>query len=706
MNKIEKQIEFLLNKMTLREKLGQTIMIEPVICLDYMNENGANYNGLLDPNYLHKLLVEYKVGFFLYGGVTRIGEDKLNDWAKHINGINSFLKEHNEIPLLYGVDAIHGVNFVKETSLFTHNLGAVSTFNPKLVNEYASIVTKELSSIGINCNFAPTIDVARDQRWGRVYESLGEDPFLASKMSSALVEGLQSNQVAACAKHYVGYGESYNGMDRLPASLSERSLKEIHLPPFEAAIKSGVKTIMINGGDVNGTPMPMNKRMMTDVLRNELNFKGITMSDWEDVERLETKHHTAKDKRDAIKKSFNAGLDMSMVVTDLKVIDIMEELVQSGEISVERVNQAVTNILRVKYELGLFEYPSIPLEDVENRIYKEEAKEMNRLLTKESLILLKNDNQVLPLSKDIKKILLLGKSANSMRHMCGGWSLNWASANEEDLDFNTIYQELKQYLPNTEIVHIEEIGQLKDLDVTSIDACISVISEEPHSEWLGDTTTMEIEHEDYQLLKEAKGLALPTVVLSMIGRPLDVRWIDEFVDSLLWIYYPGSEGALPVLETVFGDNNPSGKTPITFPKQSNQIPIYYNAKRYGEGMYEPLYPFGHGLSYTTFEYSNIHIPDRTNGDLEISLTVKNTGDKPGHETVLVYTRDVYASVTTPIQSLKGFDKLYLNVGEEKRISITITKDDLSLFDSSLQKVFEHREIEVIIKDYKQKITLK
>ncbi len=441
---LEEKVKDLLGKMSLREKLGQCVMIEPCFCLEELNDNDDDeqYDSILDDRFLDKLINDYHIGLFLFGGVSRIGDDSPGAWVDYFNDLNGFVsKTKSKIPMLYGIDAVHGVNFLQGSTIFPHNLGVAATWNTELAASYTEYVGDELASIGINVNFAPTIDVARDQRWGRVYESLGEDPYLASRMSEALIGGMQSNgKVAACAKHFVGYGESSNGMDRTPANLSDRSILETHLPPFKAAIDNDVLAIMVNGGDVNGVPMPASKRLMTDLLRGDLGFRGVTMSDWEDVYRLKSRHRIAKTRKDAIERSFNAGLDMNMAVSDLKAVDLMEELVEEGRISMERVDEAAGNVLRLKHKLGLFDPYTLNPEEATAMSGCEKSKQLARQTVLESLTLLKNDNALLPLSKDVKSILVTGERANTKRHLCGGWTLSWGSAEESELDCMTVWR--------------------------------------------------------------------------------------------------------------------------------------------------------------------------------------------------------------------------------------------------------------------------
>lgn len=716
MSLYKQQVDLLINKMTTKEKIGQCVMFEPDFCYKSWNEKEhQGYTGISDPRLVDRLVHDYNIGFLLFGGVTRVGNDLDTDWAAYIHQVNNVAKNSRlGIPPLFGVDAVHGANFIKETTIYTHNLGVASTWNPELAKKYMSNVSDELYSIGINCNFAPTIDIARDQRWGRVYESLGEDPFLASKISEAFVRGLQKeDHVAACAKHFIGYGESCNGMDRIPADLSDRSIRESHLPPFEAAIKAGVKTIMVNGGDVNGTPMPASKKLMTSLLREELGFEGIVLSDWEDVYRLYDRHKTVSSRKEAVAKAFNAGLDMNMVVSDIEIFPMMEELIDEGIIKMERLDEAVRRILNVKFELGLFENSNFENKLSSDKVYRDEAKKIAYDLAKESMILLKNNDNLLPLSKEVKSILVTGKTANSKRHLCGGWTLNWASANEEDLSFDTILESLKKYVgDHTSITHIEKAEDIKTINPSDYDLCISVVGEEPHSEWLGDSFDMLIEEDEFNMLLAVKETGLKTVMVSLLGRPTKLTWMDENMDAILWAYTPGSEGQRAIVETLFGENNPSGKTPISFPKDPNQIPVYYSLRRYVSGWestkYDPLYPFGYGLSYTSFSYTNLILPDTIieGKSVQLSVDVTNIGDVEGSEVVQVYFTDEYASVTRPLSLLKGFDKVHLNPGETKTVLIPLTEDVFKLFDEELDFVYESRKINVKVQNLTKTITLK
>lgn len=715
-NAFHDQVEELLASMTIREKLGQCVMIEPCFCYDERTSElfGESYEGVDDPKYLSMLLEEYHIGAFLFGGASQIEDGSAKAWATYINKVTEQnQKTRLKIPLMYGIDAVHGVNFMKGSTIYTHNLAVTGTWNTALTEQYAKTVGAELSALGFNLNFAPTIDTARDVRWGRVYESLGEDPFLASQIAGSLVKGMQSSgDLAGCAKHFLGYGESRNGMDRTQADLSDRILLEMHAPPFETAIDEDVLTMMVSGADVNGVPVPVSKKLLTGLLRDKMGFKGITISDWEDVERLYSRHKVVTSRRDSLIRSFNAGLDMNMAVCNIAAVDTMESAVRDGSIPMERLDQAVRNILLTKYKLGLFKTNLVDIQKASVRVGNEESKQLAKQLAIESITLLKNDNTILPLAKDTKSILVTGQAANSKRHLCAGWTLGWASAEEGDLSCDTLLDAIKATVSaDTKITYVataEELQALNDskgaFDKEKFDVCISVISEEPHAEWTGDSFDLALEAEEEAVLKASVATEIPVVMVSMIGRPLKMEWANDNVAALLWIYSPGTEGAAATADILFGDANPSGKLPISFPKDGSQVPCVYNARSYQSDevwtRYEPLYEFGYGLSYTSFSYSDLVVPKmvKSGENLTVSATVTNSGESAGEEVVQLYLRDQFATVTRPLKSLKAFARVDLKPGESKTVELTLTSAELGLYDEELNYVVEARKIDVLVGD--------
>jgi beta-glucosidase len=464
---------------------------------------------------------------------------------------------------------------------------------------------------------------------------------------------------------------------------------------------------MVNGADVNGVPMPVSKRMLNGLLRERMGFTGITLSDWEDVERLYSRHKVVENQKDSIIRAFNAGLDMNMAVNNIAAVDVMAEAVEDGDIAMERVDQAVRNILLTKFKLGLFSQTPLDVDHAAKHVGSPKSKALAKQLALESITLLKNEGDILPLAKDLTSILVTGRSATSKRHLCGGWTLGWAGAEEQDLDCATILNAIEATVgANTKITYIADAAELIKLDLLqeNFDVCITVISEEPHSEWVGDSMELGLEEAEDEILRASVATGIPVVMVSVLGRPLNVSWADANVAAMLWAYLPGTEGAAPIAELLFGDANPSGRLPISFPKDAAHVPVVYNARSYQSGeistRYDPLYEFGHGLSYTEFEYSNLRVVNeiRIGEDLEVSVTVKNVGKQSGHEVVQLYLRDQFATVTRPLKSLQAFARIFLQEGESEVVILKLSPKELSLYDEDLNFVQERRTIEVLIGD--------
>ena len=434
------------------------------------------------------------------------------------------------------------------------------------------------------------------------------------------------------------------------------------------------------------------------------------MSDWEDVYRLQSRHKITADKKEAIARAFNAGLDMNMAVADIGAVDIMVELVEEGRITIERVNAATRNVLNMKFKLGLFAQSPFDVDNADTLTGNRESRTTARNLALQSMTLLKNEQNLLPLSKNASSILLLGRHASSKRHLCAGWTLGWGGAEEEELNCRTVLDAIRAIVsPDTTITHIEDLEQLQALDLAAapFDICISVISEEPHAEWLGDSMDLKLEDSEAQMLEAAAATGLPVALVSLLGRPLNISWAAENIPAILWAYSPGTEGADAIAHVLFGDFNPCGRLPLSFPRDATQIPVVYNARSYVSDeistRYDPLYPFGHGLSYTQFEYSDLQAPPtvRVGQGINVSVKVKNIGRVDGTEVIQLYLKDRYASVTRPLKSLKGIERVFLKAGEQQTVNLTLTPRHLSLYDENLKLVEESREIEIQIADQVQ-----
>lgn len=701
----EKRVADLLARMTLREKLGQITQIESHrLMRDFWNK------GPIDPAWLNKVVVRYGVGSILSGGDGAPTPNNIKEWVQFTNQIQrATLKTRLKIPVLYGIDAVHGHNNVIGATIYPFNLGLAATFNEELARKYASLTADEVAATGINWTFAPVLDVAVDPRWGRTHETLGEDPYLVSVLGVAQIDGFQrSKKVVACAKHFIGYSAPESGLDRHPAYITERDLYEIHLPPYYAAIKANVATVMINSGAVNDEPVHASKKLLNDLLRKKLGFNGLLVSDWEDVQKLVTYHQYAKSLDQALILAYNAGMDLNMVPMDVSVIDRLETLVRKKKIPIARINEAVKRILRLKFQLGLFERRIIDPKLAERIIGSQESKKLARTLAQQSIVLLRNQDNVLPLSKQTKSILVTGPSADSLSRLCGGWTINWQGADEAELSGQTVLEAIRKKVDSdSKITYFDQIHNANKLIqlAKAADQVVVVVGEKPYAEQEGDNPQLRLSLMEEKLLTTLQDNNISFVLVVVAGRPLILPKGREVADAVIWAFLPGTEGGNAIADVLFGDYNPSGRLPITFPSKAVKFPVAYY---YRENQTVPLYDFGYGLSYTTFKYSNLRAPikAKAGNPAEISVTVKNTGELMGEEVVLLYLQHNNKNITPLRKTLQGFKRVSLEPGEEKTVSFKITADQRKIFNvDKLQWVEEPGEITVKIGDLTRKILI-
>ena len=694
----EKKIDELISKMTLDEKVAQLVQVV-----------GINKDK-------EDLVRNAKVGSILIG--THGG-------PKEANRIQKIAVEKTRlgIPLLFANDVIHGYH-----TTFPIPLAEASSWNPELVRLASEIAAFEAASEGTNWTYAPMVDIAKDPRWGRIMEGSGEDPYLGSVFASARVKGFQGadlkdkTKIAACSKHYVAYGGAEGGRDYNTVDISERTLREIYLPPFHAAVNSGVASIMSAFNDLNGVPTSANHFTLTKILRDEWKWEGVVISDWNSIGEL-VKHRFANDKKDAALKGFTAGVDIDMVGNTIEG-DVysphLKNLVDQGLISEDRINESVRNVLRMKFNLGLFENPYTDIEFFKKNNLKKSYKDSIALqLAKESIVLLKNENILLPLNKDIRKIALICPLANSNKDLLGAWS---GAGNPENVV--TVLQGLNNLLPESTEIKFVQGCNIDDVDTSGFveavetaknsDVVILVVGESRGmSGEAASRTNLNVPGVQKELIKRIYQTGVPVVVVLMNGRPLTINWISEYTPAIVEAWYLGNQTGNAVAQVLFGDYNPSGKLPVTFPRSVGQIPIYYYQKRTGRPLVEddkytskyldspntPLYSFGYGLSYTTFSYENIKVDKSKipNDDSNyVSVDVTNTGRFTGEEVVQLYISDEFTSVTRPVKELKGFQKVKLNPGETKTVSFKITPDMLSFLDKDMNPVVEPGEFTVMI----------
>jgi beta-glucosidase len=707
----DKKIEELIQKMTLEEKAGQLNIIvgETIVTGPTM------YTATSDK--FDELIRKGKItGLFNVHGAAYTGR------LQKIAMEESRLK----IPLLFGADVIHGFKTVTPIPI-----GEAASWDLELIEKSAKLTALEASAAGINFNFAPMVDIARDPRWGRVSEGSGEDPFLGSAIAAARVRGMQGNKlgqpgtVAACIKHFAAYGASEAGRDYNTTDLSERVLREVYLPPYKAAIDAGAATIMTSFNELDGVPVTASKKLCTDILRNEWKFQGMVVSDYGSIGEL-IPHGLVADGAEAAKAALEAGTDMDMM--SYLFLTQLPKLVESGKLDVKYVDEAVRRVLRLKFDLGLFDNPYL-YSDVEREkkyIRSKENLELARDISRKSIVLLKNANQLLPLKKETKSIAVIGPLAANKEDMNGSWSffgevqhpVSILEGIKERAGSSTkiLHHDGCNLYDNSTAKFAEAVATARQADVV-----ILVVGESAVMNGEGASRseiTLPGVQED--LVKAVVAAGKPTVVLLLNGRPLALEWINSNVPAILETWTLGSEAGHAVADVLFGDYNPSGKLPMTFPRTGGQIPIYYNHKNTGRpyhGTYNeplsqrvyqskyrdvknsPLFPFGYGLSYTTFDYSDITLSSNKldkEGKIEASVVVTNKGSVDGEEVVQLYIRDLVGSVTRPVKELKGFQKISLKAGESSKVSFTIEPKDLAFYRADMSFGFEPGMFDIFI----------
>ncbi|MCU7495468.1 MAG: beta-glucosidase [Ignavibacteria bacterium] len=565
---IEQKVESLLKEMTLQEKLGQMTQAE---------------RAAIKPAEVE----EFFIGSILSGGGSVPWDSSPSGWAEMFNGFqSSAMKTRLKIPMIYGIDAVHGHNNVKGAVLFPHNIGLGCSRNPMLVEKAARATAEEVASTGLNWTFAPCIAVPQDERWGRTYEGFGETAELTSLMAQAAVKGYQGNgyttypYVLACAKHFIGDGGTTNGLDQGNTEIDEATLREIHLPGYVSAIKAGVGSIMVSFSSWDGQKMHSHKYLLTDVLKNELNFKGFLVSDWDAIQQLEG------DFKKQVATAINAGVDMAMVPNSWKeFISVMKELVSEKVIPMSRIDDAVRRILRVKLEMHLFEKPYADRSLI-SMFGCKEHREIARECVRESVVLLKNENKMLPLKKNARHIILAGKSADDLGNQCGGWSVSWQGESGKTTDGTTILQAVKNAVsPNTKVTI------LKDDNIDpGADFAIAVIGEKPYAEGMGDRTDLRISDEDVRVVSRLKDAGLPVVTILFSGRPMIIEDIIHRTDAFVAAWLPGTQ-AEGITDVLFGDYNFKGKLSHSWPGKMEDIPVNAGSSA------RPLFEYGFGLSY-------------------------------------------------------------------------------------------------------------
>lgn len=666
-NAEETFINHLLSQMTVEEKVGQ------------LNQVNENHNP--------DLLRQGKAGSLINapGALTGQGFSASSD-AEISNHFQKLaLESRLKIPLIFGRDVIHGFRTV-----FPIPLGQAAAFDPSLAGEAASIAACEATSSGIKWTFAPMLDIARDPRWGRVAECNGEDPFLGAQIAAAVVKGFQGeamsapDKLVACAKHYVGYGAAEGGRDYENGEISEPTLRDVYLPPFRAAVEAGAGTLMSAFIDLNGVPATANRRLLTDVLRGEWGFDGFVVSDWESVKEL-IQHGVAEDEAHAARLTLQAGLDMDMISGTY--LNTLGESLQAGKISMQEIDGAVRRILRIKHRAGLFDQPLTDPLRAARDLLNPKARDLARKFARQSMVLLKNDKHLLPLN-GFRRVLVAGPFSHARAELFGTWTPDGRAEDVTPLD-----EALRQTAPKgTQLWFTENVDMALHL-THQADAVILLLGEHPvRSGENCNVSDLGLPPGQAEFVEAMAALGKPLVLVVFAGRPLAITRQVKAADAVLYAWHPGIEGSAALGEILFGHESPSGRLPITFPRVTGQVPIYYNQKNSGrpirpDGEFKtryldlppaPLFPFGFGLTYTQFEYSNLKlVSEMLRGALEISAEVTNTGTHTGTEVVQLYVRDLVGSLTRPIRELKGFRRVVLQPGETQRVTFDLREEDLA-----------------------------
>ena len=715
---IEKKIESTLSKMTLDEKVGQMLELN----LDVIGKRNAQGKWELNEQMLDTIIQKYKVGSFLNAPATRAAS--VEQWLEWIPLIQKLSMKHIGIPTIYGLDHNHGVTYSQAGTLFPQPINVGASFNTDIVRQMAEVCAYESRAADCPWVYNPVLDLGRDPRWSRLWESFGEDAIVNARMAESEIRGYQGDDpnhidryhVGTSVKHYFAYGAPWSGKDRTPAYISPAMLREKYFEPFKAAVQAGALTIMVNSSSINGVPVHASYEYLTQWLKEDLQWDGMIITDWADINNLFTREKVAKDKKDAIRIAINAGIDMSMDPYNVDFCILLKELVNEGKVPMSRIDDAVRRILRVKYRLGLFDAPDTGGKGYEKFGSDEFAQKALRA-AEECEILLKNEDGILPLAKG-KKILLTGPNANQMRCLNGGWSYTWQGSGAEDLaeKYNTIYEALcnkfgKENIVLEQGVTYKKFGAYYDENEPEIDKAVSAaaeadviiacIGENSYCETPGNLTDLWLSENQRNLVKELAKTGKPIILILNEGRPRLITDIEPLAKAIVHIMLPGNYGADALANLLCGDANFSAKMPYTYPREINSLNTYdYKVSEEvgtmaGAYNYDAkvslLWPFGYGISYTSFEYANLKVDKAqfTADDiLTVTVDVKNTGSRAGKEAVLLYSSDLIASIVPDNKRLRDFTKIALEPGEAKTVTFKLPAKNLAFVGADGKWVLE------------------
>ena len=726
-------MEQLLQRMTLEEKIGQMLQLN----IDGLGK-GKGDDFILDEEKLHEAIGVYKVGSILNTpGPVAMSTKR---WQEVISRIQEVSMKEIGIPCIYGLDMNHGASYTLGATFFPQNINMGATFNPALTEEAGRITAYETRASDCPWTFCPTVDLSRDPRWPRVWENYGEDALVNAVMGSAAVRGFQGSDrnhidafhIAACGKHYLGYGSPRTGKDRTPAYIPENELREKCFAPYKAMVEAGMLSIMVNSGSVNGQPVHASHKWLTEWLKEGLDWDGMIVTDWSDINNLYKREHVARDKKDAIRIAINAGIDMSMDPYDLKFCTLLKELVQEGKVSQSRIDDAVRRILLMKYRLGLFDQPNTGKGKAYADFGSVQFAKVALQAAEESIILLKNESNLLPLAPlslgegSGVRLLVTGPNANQMRCLNGGWSYTWQGnlTDRYAQQYNTIYEALSNRFGSGNVVieqgvtyipeggyQEEEASHIDDAvrAAQNVDVIIACVGENSYTETVGNLSELALSDNQRRLVKALAQTGKPIVLVLNEGRPRLINDLEPLCQAVIDILLPGNYGADALARLLAGDTNFSGRLPYTYPRNSADLTTYdYRVSEHCDRMagaydYDATvnvqWPFGYGLSYTTFAYSNMRVdkPRFSKDDiLTVSIDVTNTGNREGKESVLLYSSDLVASLTPENRRLRAFEKVTLQPKETRTVTFSLPAKDLAFVRTDGQWVLEEGDFRLTI----------
>ena len=726
--KIEAKVDQTLKKLTLEEKVGQ--MMEIVI--DLLGANDKNGVFYIDEHKADSIFTHYKVGSILNAPNTCA--PTAQQWEKYMAQIQKLSMKRMGVPCIFGLDQNHGSTYTQGGTLFPQNINVAATFNREIARRSAEATAYETRAASVPWTYSPTVDLGRDARWPRIWENFGEDCYLSSEMGKAMVYGFQGEDpnhidqyhIATSMKHFMGYGVPWTGKDRTPAYISPADLREKHFAPFLAGIEAGALSVMVNSASVNGMPMHANKEILTHWLKEQTGWDGVLITDWADVNNLYTREMVAKDKKDALRIAINAGIDMVMEPYSCDACGYIIELVNEGKIPMSRIDDACRRVLRMKYRLGLFEHPTQKLKNYP-LFGGEQFAQLALEGATESMVLLKNNNNILPLQKG-KKILLTGPNANQMRCLDGGWSYTWQGNRTDEFagKYNTIYEALcneygKENIVLNQGVTYNEAGKYWEENepqiaaaveaAKNVDVVVACIGENSYTETPGNLTDLWLSENQRNLVKALATTGKPIILVLNEGRPRLIADIEPLAQGVVDILIPGNYGGDALAQLLSGKANFSGKMPYTYPKEINSLANYDFKKSEEVGTMEGAYDynakitqqwgFGQGLSYTTYQYSNLKVDKTTFGHddvIRVSVEVKNTGKVAGKESVLLFSSDLMASMVPDGRRLRAFDKVALQPGESKTVTFDLKANDLAFVGWDGKWILEEGDFKLMVAD--------